>query len=234
MKTSGQQFAKGILLLVLWVSLAQAGTYSGGTGEPNDPYQIATAQDLVDLGNEPNDYDKHFILTADIDLDPNLPCGQVFERAIIAPMTGYYYYSDFEGPSFGGTLDGQGYQIFNVVFDGNNFIGLFGCLAEEGIVRNVHINDGTLHCTRHAGLLTSLNRGRVLNCSANGSIGGEAFLGVFVGVNEGIMRCCTSRGQVQGEEELGGLVGENSGRITSSHATGLRIRGTLLWWFFWT
>ena len=31
--------------------------YSGGTGEPNDPYQIATAEDLIVLGNEPNDYD---------------------------------------------------------------------------------------------------------------------------------------------------------------------------------
>ena len=47
--------------------------YSGGTGEPNDPYQIATAADLIALGETPEDYDKHFILTADIDLDPNLP-----------------------------------------------------------------------------------------------------------------------------------------------------------------
>ena len=46
--------------------------YSGGTGEPNDPYQIATAEDLMLLGDSPEDYDKHFILTADIDLDPNL------------------------------------------------------------------------------------------------------------------------------------------------------------------
>jgi hypothetical protein len=47
--------------------------YSGGTGEPNDPYQIATAADLIALGETPDDYDKHFLLTADIDLDPNLP-----------------------------------------------------------------------------------------------------------------------------------------------------------------
>ena len=42
--------------------------YSGGTGEPNDPYQIATVQDLIELGQEPNDYNDCFILTADIDL----------------------------------------------------------------------------------------------------------------------------------------------------------------------
>jgi hypothetical protein len=52
--------------------------YSGGTGDPNDPYQIGTAMDLIALGNEPTDYDRHFILTADIDLDPNLPGRRVF------------------------------------------------------------------------------------------------------------------------------------------------------------
>jgi hypothetical protein len=61
--------------------------YSGGTGEPNDPYQIATAADLIALANEPNDYDKHFILTTDIDLDPNLPGNRVFDRAVIAADT---------------------------------------------------------------------------------------------------------------------------------------------------
>jgi len=56
-------------LALTGVSVASA-KYSGGTGEPNDPYQIATAVDLIALGEEPNDYDKHFILTAAIDLDP--------------------------------------------------------------------------------------------------------------------------------------------------------------------
>jgi len=57
------------LIMGLFVLPAHA-KYSGGTGEPNDPYQIATAEDLMLLGDSPEDYDKHFILTADIDLDP--------------------------------------------------------------------------------------------------------------------------------------------------------------------
>ena len=56
----------------LIVSTAQA-KYSGGTGEPNDPYQIATAADLIALGETPEDYDKHFILTADIPCRPSRP-----------------------------------------------------------------------------------------------------------------------------------------------------------------
>ncbi len=76
----------GIILLGLAVCLmalpAQT-KYSGGSGTVDDPYQIATAADLIALGDDPNDYDKHLVLTADIDLDPNLPGGKVFDRAVI-------------------------------------------------------------------------------------------------------------------------------------------------------
>jgi hypothetical protein len=42
---------------------------------------IATAADLIALGETPEDFDKHFIIIADIDLDPNLPGRNVFDRA---------------------------------------------------------------------------------------------------------------------------------------------------------
>ena len=64
--------------------------YSGGTGEPNDPYQIATAEDLMLLGETPEDYHKHFILKANIDLDPNLPGRKVFDKAVITTFTGVF------------------------------------------------------------------------------------------------------------------------------------------------
>jgi hypothetical protein len=41
------------------------GAYSGGTGEPNNPYQISTREDLLALGADANDYGKCFILMAD-------------------------------------------------------------------------------------------------------------------------------------------------------------------------
>ncbi len=73
------------LIAVCLVSFPAQAQYSGGTGDPNDPYQIATAEDLIALGETPEDYDKHFILTADIDLDPNLPGRKVLRKAVIAP-----------------------------------------------------------------------------------------------------------------------------------------------------
>jgi len=50
-------------------SLINDGQYwngSGGTGRQNDPYQIATADDLMLLSESPGDYKKHFILTAEM------------------------------------------------------------------------------------------------------------------------------------------------------------------------
>ncbi|MBP8304032.1 MAG: hypothetical protein KBE04_07895 [Phycisphaerae bacterium] len=65
-------WAISVLVAVCVCVLPVQAKYSGGTGEPNDPYQIATAADLIALGETPEDYDKHSILCADVDLDPNL------------------------------------------------------------------------------------------------------------------------------------------------------------------
>jgi hypothetical protein len=50
-----------VLFVVFFASFPAYAQYNGGTGEPNDPYQIATAEDLILLGETPEDYDKHFI-----------------------------------------------------------------------------------------------------------------------------------------------------------------------------
>ena len=50
------------LFIILFFCLPAYARYSGGTGEPNDPYRIATPQDLNDIGRYEEDWDKHFIL----------------------------------------------------------------------------------------------------------------------------------------------------------------------------
>ena len=105
--------------------------YAGGSGTPEDPYQIATAQDLLELGDEPNDYDKHFILTADIDLSE-----YAFNQAVIAwdtePNTEY-----FQGTEFSGSFDGKGYAISNLRVTGDACLGLFGKIESQGEVSNL-------------------------------------------------------------------------------------------------
>jgi len=50
-----------------------------GSGEPNDPYQIGTPDELIALGQYPCYYDKCFVLVYDIDLS-----GHAFDKALIA------------------------------------------------------------------------------------------------------------------------------------------------------
>ncbi len=85
------QGPNAICLIVVVLGLctaAPAVEFAGGTGEPNDPYRIATAGQLIAIGSDPNLLNKHFVLVAGIDLDPNLPDGRVFDRAVIAPDAG--------------------------------------------------------------------------------------------------------------------------------------------------
>ena len=94
-----------IVATLVLITTAQA-QYSGGSGTADDPYQIATYEDLLLLGETPEDYDKHFILTADIDLDPNLPGRKVFDRAVIAPDVNDTD-DRFQGTRFTGLFDGD-------------------------------------------------------------------------------------------------------------------------------
>ena len=57
-----------LLIVICLISMPVEAKYNGGTGEPNDPYLIYTAEQLNTIGAEPNDWDKHFMLEANIDL----------------------------------------------------------------------------------------------------------------------------------------------------------------------
>jgi hypothetical protein len=52
-----------VTLVLIIIAYAK---YGGGSGTAEDPYQIATAEDQILLGESPDDYDKHFILKAGI------------------------------------------------------------------------------------------------------------------------------------------------------------------------
>ncbi len=56
-----------ILLVLLLTSSVQA-KYSDGTGDPNDPYRIADANDMNEIGTHTEDWDAHFVLVNDVNL----------------------------------------------------------------------------------------------------------------------------------------------------------------------
>jgi hypothetical protein len=200
-----------ILITCLFVLPAYA-KYSGGTGEPNDPYQIATAEDLILLGETPEDCDKHFILTADIDLDPNLPGRKVFDSAVIAPDKEPTK-DGFQGPVFTGIFDGNGHVISNLTVAGKDYAGLFGQFGRpRGMVKNVGVVDVKVTGSGYSvGGLVGGNGGTVTDCYSTASVSGTGwYVGGLVGGNGGTVTYCYCVGAVSGTgHDVGGLVGSN-------------------------
>jgi len=192
--------------------------YSGGTGEPNDPYQIATAADLITLGETPEDYDKHFILTADIDLDPKLPGRAYFRESVIASRW---------SPEFRGNFNGQYYRILNMNIVRGGYLGLFGQLASGAVVSHLGLENIKIAGTdSNIGGLVGINRGTVLYSYCTGSIsgGGNGILGGLIGENSGgsISDCYSTCAVVEGGRYVGGLVGWNhEGSVNRCHSTGV-------------
>ncbi|MHC4388539.1 MAG: hypothetical protein ACYSX1_08015, partial [Planctomycetota bacterium] len=107
--------------------------YSGGAGEPNDPYRVATPNDLNDIGNHPNDWDAHFVLVNDINLAEYT--GTQF-------TTIGHWNSASDHYPFTGVFDGNGHQVFNLTYESNDVhkIGLFRYVDDP----NAQIRDLTL------------------------------------------------------------------------------------------
>ncbi len=202
--------------------------YSGGSGTADDPYQIATAEDLIALGESPEDYDKHFILTADIDLDPNLPGRKVFDRAVIAPDTDIE--EGFQGPYFKGVFNGDGHEISHMTITGDSYLGLFGHswqLDSDAIISNLVLEAVDVNGTgEYIGGLMGYNEGSISNSYSTGVVTGNEYVGGLVGCNgmrgdRGHVSNSYSTAKVTGNGSIGGLVGQNLGSISNSSSTGL-------------
>ncbi|MHC4119779.1 MAG: GLUG motif-containing protein [Planctomycetota bacterium] len=214
-----------LLIAVCIVSFPAQAQYSGGSGEPNDPYRIATAEDLIVLGGTPEDYEKHFILTADIDLDPNLPGGKVFDRAVIAAEHIYDDPEAFGGTSFTGYFDGNGYVISNLHIQGSRYLGLFGRLDVGAAIANLGLEAVDVNGTGpYVGGLVGFSLGDDIAASySTGAVKGGSEVGGLVGLNSsyGSIRSSYSTCMVRGEWfHVGGLAGMNYGSISSSFSSG--------------
>jgi len=214
-----------LMILCLCSTSAQA-KYSGGTGQPNNPYQIATADDLMLLGDSPEDYDKHFMLTANIDLAPSLPGRKVFDRAVIAPDTdpipNKAGYNAYDGTAFTGVFNGDGFAIGNLHIQGSDHLGLFGQLGYGAVVLDLVLQEVVVNGTGHdIGGLVGLSAGSINVCSVNkGSVSGRFYAGGIAGETGGAISLSHSNVEISGELSIGGLVGRNFGSILSSYSTG--------------
>ena len=226
MFTSTKSLPQGATIILAFCCGVATHAYEfvGGTGGPNDPYGIATAEQLISIGSDPNLLDKHYILLNDLDLDPNLPGGRVFTHAVIAPDMNDAY--DFQGIPFTGCFDGNDCTIRNLTIprDSVDFLGLFGAVGEEGVVENLGIEaaDVGFMSGEYRGALAGRSEGRIVRCRAEGRVSGLGYIGGLVGENRGTILHCRAGGDfVFGFKDIGGLVGGNdrAGRVVRCAAT---------------
>jgi len=193
-------------LLLLLITQTTIGKYNGGIGTPYDPYRIETPEDLNDIGNHQDDWDKNFILVNDVNL---------------AEYTGTQF--KIIGP-FSGVFDGNNHKILNFTWSstGRHNIGLFGYVSVGGQIKNLGmeivdvngVNGGVV------GALVGDNHGTITGCYSTGNVAGQYDVGGLVGTNHhgSTVTNCHSSSRVSGSY-VGGLIGFNIGVIANCYST---------------
>jgi hypothetical protein len=192
--------------------IAKSNPYGLGSGTPGDPYQIATAEALNTIGSHPEDFNKCFIQTADIDL---------------AQFTGTQFKIIGNSTTpFTGDFNGNGHTVSNFKFNSNStgYVGLFG-----------YINGARISClglvepnvvgSDDVGALVGINyEGTLTQCWVRGGfVHGNQSVGGLVGNSfstVAVIRNCYAQTEVLGQTMVGGLVGANWGSVFNSYSTG--------------
>lgn len=215
-----------VVLIAAFVSCTAAlgAEFAGGSGEPDDPYQIATVEQLLAINSSEELLASHYVLVGSPDMS-----GLILTEAPIS--------------TFAGTIDGDGYTVRNLRIEGEGQAGLFRTIASNAEVRNLGVVNVQIVGGSGCGGLASSNRGRVINCYTTGAVvsaaakiypppgrpsgrsGGSVEprcqnTGGLSASNHGTVTDCYSTAAVLGDEYVGGLVGHNWGRVSFCHATG--------------
>jgi hypothetical protein len=180
-----------------------AGGYSGGDGSAENPYEIGTVADWQHFMVTTADWvQRHFILTGNIDLNgiSLTPVGNSINKP------------------FNGVIDGNGHTISNVVIDTPNssYVGLFGCLGNNGQIKNLGVENVQVSgCDYVGGLVGLVSDGTISKCSSTGTVAGIYYVGGLAGCAVGSLSNCFTAVSVSGVYTVGGLVG-NAGGINST------------------
>ena len=188
-----------IVLVLAMLTFASAETTFEGSGTAEDPWQIATAEQLNSVRN---DLTAHYILTADIDLSgyENWEPIGAFRSLSDAPEDAEIPHPDY---AFTGSFNGNGHKISNLTVASAQPMGagLFGCTS------------GTERGEAYIGNFT-LENVNVSGCYLVGSVVGLQF-----------MNCKVTDITLQGENKLtgmqgiGGIVGTGFDLISNCSAT---------------
>jgi len=240
-----------IIIVILFFNsiLFADGVQPTGNGTEADPYLVETLDNLLWIStNWWDQWDKHFIQTADIDATDTINWneGEGFSpigTSVYHPFTGTYNGQDhiidglfINRPTsdnqglFGYTWEGsiEDLGVTNVDITGQNEIGgLMGfnyntnpinCYS-TGIVNGSGTNTGGL---------VGENCSNIVNCYSLCSVSGNDQVGGLIGYNQQtpFIRNCYSSGDVSGFSNVGGLVGVNSVSTISECYSSGSVSGT--------
>lgn len=182
---------------------------------------ISTADELISLAYSVNksDFSQSYRLANDIDMS------QANDERIMKAIGSYSGGSD--DIAFNGVFDGGGHKLINLSTTSES---LFGYIGENGIVKNLILENAAVHYRQNAGskypaALVSLNYGEIQNCfSVNSTVISDycSPAGGLIGTNFGNVSACgvyggsvsfavsktgTSHGGFVGNQR-GGYIGE--------------------------
>jgi hypothetical protein len=209
-----------LALLLALCTVTPAVEFAGGSGEPNDPYQIATAEQMNGIGAEPNYWDKHFKLVSDIDLSDY--DGQDGRPAF--NLIGCLLGPNNRKP-FTGVFDGNGHTIsnFHYASTGRDAVGLFGYVRGfYAEIRNLGLIGPTVDggAGSYVGsLVGQMEYGSIAGCYVeNTNVVGGHEVGGLAGRGCAVSNSY-STGSVRGQAKVGGLVGGNTWKVADCYST---------------
>ena len=204
--------------------------FSGGTGMAGDPYQIATAADLVQV----NSYlTSSFILVNDIDLQgasyTGYVCGAVFAGNFNGNGFSILNYSVTNARGFFTTINGtvRNLSLINAVYTSTSGVGgLASGTGAGAIIENCYVECSINSTGTHHGGLIGINNGTIDQCGADAVIiesGTSIYsnMGGLIGHNYGTITDCYATGQLTGDSIVGGFAGYNTadGEITNCYCS---------------
>jgi hypothetical protein len=192
-----------VVLILGYCASAWGVAFSGGDGTLGNPFQITTAQQLIDIKSDTGLLNRCFVLNNDIDFDSYYGPEGHLAGAPIAPGA-------FER-AFEGWLDGRGHVIrrLRIKADFGDGVGLIGCVGSNGVVLSLGLEDGVVETgADEVGLLAGTNSGTILGCWVEGRVKGQHGIGLLVGTQEGgSISYSHAEGSMDARQEVGGLIG---------------------------
>lgn len=198
--------------------------FGGGEGTSDEPHRLCSPSHLMALSEDASRLDDAYLLVTDIDMEES---------------SGFEPIGNDDTP-FSGSFDGDGYSIRNLAIhrEDEDKVGMFGNIGEEGVIKDVNLENVEVFGRDNVGGLAGENRGEIYRTDTTGVVAGNEFhVGGLAGINMGTITDASSSSELKNPgSSTGGLVGRNNGgsrsgsqgTISSSSTSGeINVEGGL-------